>query len=190
MKIRLGEIPENGREYHLNEKTAELTPELKDLIGSSAYDIQFNITPLNSKDYELKGVINTTTSEVCSLCGDKFQFKINTKLHEILIEAATPDKDLEKQSRSNHFSELNETGPSVTEYNHGVFEVGEFSHQAIALAVPFNPRPEADKDGNCKVCLNVNINREFKYEEDISTFNKAKEQENPFNVLKGIKLNS
>lgn len=189
MKIKLHEIPTTGREYHLTQKTAELTPALKDLVGDHDYDVKFSITPLNNKDYELKGSLNTTTSEICSLCGETFDFKVKAPLHEILIESAGPEKDLEKQSRSNHFSELNDAGPSVTEYNGDIFDLGEFSHQAVALSVPYNPKPEADKDGNCKVCLTMNLNQEIKYDEDMSSFEKAKEKENPFNVLKGIKLN-
>ncbi len=187
MKINLNEIPENGREFELSHKSAELTSEIKDLVGSHPYEVKFSITPLNTHDYELKGQIQTTTSEICSLCGETFNFKINTRLHEILIQSAGPDKELEKQSRSNHFSELNESGPSVTEYHGHTFEVGEFSHQAIALSVPFNPKPEADADGNCKVCLKMNLNQEIKYDEDMGNFEKAKEKENPFNVLKNLK---
>lgn len=190
MKINLNEIPTDGRQYHLNRKSAELTPALKDLVGDHDYDVQFTITPLNSKDYELRGHVKTMTSEVCSLCGETFDFKIKAPLHEILIEAAGPDKELEKQSRSNHFSELNEGGPSVTEYSDSTFYAGEYTHQAIALAVPYNPKPEADEQGNCKVCLTMNLNQEIKYDEDMSIFEKAKEKENPFQVLKKLKLNS
>lgn len=189
MKIKLNEIPQEGRDYSFNRGTAELNADLKDLIADHPYDLQFTIRPLNTKDYELKGTLKTHTEELCSLCGETFKFKVETKIHEILIEAADKDKELEKQSRSNHFSELNEDGPSVLEYENAVFEVGEFTHEVIAINVPFNPKPELQEDGSCKVCLKSNMNQSFKYDEDMSSFEKAKDKENPFNVLKGIKMN-
>ena len=33
MKIKLNEIPENGRDYKINRKSAELNEDLKDLIN-------------------------------------------------------------------------------------------------------------------------------------------------------------
>lgn len=189
MKIKLSEIPEDGREYHLNRKTGELNDDLKDLIADHPYELHFSIRPLNSKDYELKGTLETHTNELCSLCGETFKFNIKTKIHEILIESAGADKDLEKQSRSNHFSELNESGPSVIEYSDATFEVGDFTHEVIGLNVPFNPKPELEDDGSCKVCLQANMNQIFKYDEDMSNFEAAKDKQNPFNVLKGLKLN-
>ena len=189
MKIKLNEIPEDGREYSLNRTTGEINSDLQDLIADHPYDLKFSIRPLNSKDYELKGTLETHTKELCSLCGETFKFKVKTKIHEILIESAGADKELEKQSRSNHFSELNESGPSVIEYDDATFNVGSFTHEVIGLNIPFNPKPELDADGSCKVCLQTNMNQTFKYDEDMGTFEKAKEQENPFAVLKGLKIN-
>lgn len=181
MKIKLNEIPEDGRDYHVNRATGEINADLKDLIQDHPYDLKFTIRPLNSKDYELRGVLETHTEEQCSLCGDNFPFKIKAKMHEILIEAAAPDKELEKQTRTNHFSELHESGPSVIEYKDEVFEMGAFAHEAAAISIPFNPK--------CENCLKTDTGKPFKYDEDMSKFEKAKEKENPFNVLKGLKIN-
>jgi uncharacterized protein len=189
MKIKLNEIPEDGRHYTINRTTGELNQDLQDLIADHPYDFEFSITPLNKSDYELRGTVNTTTDELCSLCGDTFKFKVQAKIHEILIEAAPEEKGLEKQSRSNHFSELNESGPSVIEYKDDVFEFGQFGHEVIALNIPFNPKPEQTANGDCKVCLKTNMTQPFKYDEDMGVFEKAKEKENPFNVLKGLKIN-
>lgn len=181
MKIKLNEIPADGREYTFNRKTAELNAVLQDLIADNPYDVKFFINPLNTKDYELKGKLTTHTQELCSLCGETFKFNVNAKIHEILIESAGADKELEKQSRSNHFSELNETGPSVVEYHDGVFEAGDFIHETAAISIPFNPK--------CESCLKSDTGEPFRYDEDMGNFEKAKEKENPFNVLKGLKIN-
>jgi uncharacterized protein len=181
MKIKLNEIPENGRDYQLNRSTGEINADLQDLIQDAPYDFKFSIRPLNSKDYELKGLLETHTQELCSLCGETFKFKVNAKIHEILIESAGADKELEKQTRSNHFSELNEGGPSVIEYTDAVFELGDFAHEAAAISIPFNPK--------CESCLKSDTGDIFRYDEDMGNFEKAKEKENPFNVLKGFKMN-
>jgi uncharacterized protein len=181
MKIKLNEIPESGREYHLTRTTGELNTDLQDLIADHPYELKFYIRPLNTKDYELKGSLATHTKELCSICGENFKFNIIPKIHEILIESAGQDKELEKQSRSNHFSELNENGPSVIEYSDAAFELGEFTHEAIAISIPFNPK--------CETCLKSDTGVPFRYDEDMGTFEKAKEQENPFSVLKGLKIN-
>lgn len=189
MKIKLNEIPTEGRSYLITKETGELNTNLKDIIGENDYTVEFYLKPLNKKDFELRGKINTFTDEACSLCGENFKFKVSTKLNEIIIPAEKKDKAQEKQSRSNHFSELDETGPSVLEVKNEVFDLGEYSHQSIALQIPFNPKPEPKEDGSCSVCLRSNMNEIFKYDEDMGIFEKAKEKENPFNVLKGLKQN-
>jgi len=181
MKIKLNEIPENGRDYHFNRKTGEINADLQDLIQDTPYELNFSIRPLNTKDYELKGLLQTHTQEFCSLCGENFKFNVNAKINEILIESAGADKDLEKQSRSNHFSELNENGPSVLEYNDDEFDLGAFAHESAAINIPFNPK--------CENCIKSDTGVPFKYDEDMGNFEKAKEKENPFNVIKGLKIN-
>lgn len=188
MKLKLNEIPHEGLEYVLTNKTAELNADLKDLVGSNDYEIQFFIKPLNHRDFELKGTLKAHTVETCSLCGDTFNFPVKAKLHEILLPATPLDK-MDKQARSNHFSELDQDGPSVTEYENDQIDLGEFSHQAIALNVPYSPKPEMKENGDCSVCLKVQMNTPFKYEDDMTKFEAEKKKENPFNVLKNVKLN-
>lgn len=184
MKIKLNEVTESGKQYTFNRSTGELNYDLKDLIGDLPYEADFFIKPLNSKDYEVKGLIRTQTFEQCSLCGDQFKFKTEAKINEILI----PGKDEVKNSqfsKSNHVSELNDDGPSVCEYYNDVFMVGEFFHEAIALTVPYNPKPDQNDDGSCKVCLKTLTNELFTYDEKMGVEQKV----NPFGSLKNLKLN-
>ena len=57
MKIKLNEVSEIGKEYIFNRSTGELNFDLKDLIGDLPYEAEISIRPLNSKDYEVKGLI-------------------------------------------------------------------------------------------------------------------------------------
>ena len=104
-------------------------------------------------------------------------------MNEILIPKPN-DKELEKQTRSNHFSELDETAPSVSEYKNEVFELGDLVHEAIAISIPFNPKPEQNDDGSCKVCLKTTLTDAFMYDEKLS----IETQVSPFNVLKDVKI--
>lgn len=183
-KIKLHEIPEDGKTFHFNRETAELNQELKDLIENSNYNAEVSIKPLNSRDYEVKGQITTQTTEICSLCGEKFKFNIKTSFHELLIPASEDYKN-SQFSKSNHVSELNEEGPGVIEYKNEIFAAGEYLHEAIAISVPYNPKPEINDDGSCKVCLKAAINDTFTYDEKMGEEVKI----NPFQALKGIKLN-
>lgn len=189
MKLRLNDIPADGQEFTFNQKTGEMTPAIKDLVGQNDYELTVFIKPLNHRDYEMKGILKAKTSELCSLCGENFAFPIKTKLNEILIPAEPEEKDLEKQSRSNHFSELDNDGPSVSEYEDGSFDIGEYTHQLIGLTVPFNPKPCIKENGDCEVCLKPNMNKPIRYDEDMTKFEAEKQKQNPFNVLKNIKPN-
>lgn len=183
MKIKLHEIPEEGREYIFNRKTGELNAVLEDLIGKADYTAQMYIRPLNTKNYDIKGSIKSTTEEVCSHCGEEFNFKADAKFHEILIPGAEEIKN-SQFAKSNHVSELNDDGPSVIEYFDDAFEVGEYLHEAIAFSIPFNPRHE-DKDPACKTSFKSEASDVFMYDEKMG----EEKKNNAFNVLKGIKLN-
>lgn len=176
MKIRLNEIPEEGRQYLLNRQTSELNLILQDLVGNNAYDVNLYIKPLNSKDFTLDGAVKTQTSEQCSRCGENFAFDINAKLREILIPP-------QEQDRTGQYakSSVNYTGDdesiSVSEYSKQLqFDLGEFLHEAIAIEVPFNPC--------CKEC-SKSADKAYIYDEKMGEENKP----NPFHALKGIKLN-
>ncbi len=183
MKLKLNEIPEEGREYIYTQETKELTPDISDLIENNSYHVQFFIKPLNNDDFIMNGLVTTKTKEICSLCGDTFHFPTMAKINEILIPKAT-DKEHEKQSKANHISEQDENAPAVSEYKNEVFELGEFIHEAIALSIPFNPKPEQTDDGSCLFCLKTVPTNAFVFDENISIVEKV----NPFLALKDLKL--
>lgn len=187
MKIKLHEIPEEGREYTYNRQTGELNAVLEDLIGKAPYTAQMFIRPLNTKNYDIKGTIKSETKELCSQCGENFQFKANAAFHEILIPGAEEIKN-SQFSKSNHVSELKEDGPGVSEYFSDQFDIGEFLHEAIAFSIPFNPRHEAG-DPACKTSFKTTDGDAFIYDEKMGNTIEQEKKNNAFNVLKGIKLN-
>ncbi len=179
MKIRLNEIPEEGRNYIFNRQTAELNSTLQDLINNNPYDVVLDIKPLNAKDFTVTGSVSTQTKEQCSRCAEDFDMAIDKKIREILIPNQEEDRTgkYAKTSSTLVTADSNETSVSVTEYNKLQFDLGEFLHEAIALEVPFNPF--------CPNCKKAKNDKPFIYDEKMSEDTKP----NPFQALKGLKLN-
>lgn len=178
MKIRLNEIPEDGREYILNRNTGELNTILQDLIGNAAYDVQVYIRPINTKDFDMSGDIKTHTQEQCSTCGEDFNFPVNRRIREILIPEPEEDRTGKYAKSSTPISETEEdTALRVSHYKSSQFDMGEFIHEAIALDVPFNPR--------CSDCSKTAGLKPFIYDEKMGEETKP----NPFQSLKDLKLN-
>lgn len=184
MRINLLDLPEEGKQFHWSTKTGEINLVLSDLIKNSAYEAEFFIRPINNRDFDLTGIIRTQLPEQCSRCGLDFTFGVNQKFHEILI----PEQKLDrggKYARVNHISDIQTEELSVSEYQpQGHFDMGEFLHEQVALALSFNPAPPEDDKGNCSICEIPVRGKDFSYKEDMPEEPKA----NPFNVLKNLKI--
>lgn len=177
MKIRLNEIPEEGRQYRLNRETAELNAVLEDLIHHNTYNVNLDIRPLNARDFTLNGSIATQTHEQCSRCGEDFDFAIDKKVHEILIPGHDEDRTGKYAKSSSPSATGGDDEVSVTEYSKQQFDLGEYLHEVIALEVPFNPF--------CSTCTKPENDKAFTYDEKMGEESKP----NPFQALKGIKIN-
>jgi len=178
MKIRLNEIPEDGREYLLNRKTAELNTALQDLISNAPYEVKVYIRPINTKDFDMSGDVKTYTKEQCSLCGEDFDFPVDRKIREILIPEPEEDRTGKYAKSSTPISETEgDTALRVTHYKSSQFDMSEFIHEAIALDVPFNPY--------CEECSKKAGKEPFIYDEKMGEETKP----NPFKSLKDLKLN-
>lgn len=184
MKINLAEIPEEGRSYQLNNQTGELNQILTDLIGKTPHEAEFFIKPLNSRDFEVVGTIKTKLPETCARCGIEIQFPVNSKFREFLIPKQDHPRG-SKYSKVNHISDLPEDGPDVSEYEGHIFDMGEFLHEVVALAAPFNAVGPEDDNGDCSICKIPVKGRSFSYDEEMP----SEKPTNPFGVLKNIKIN-
>jgi uncharacterized protein len=181
MKINLLEIPPEGQTWILNRKTSELNESLRDLVGETPYSVEFTILPLNPGTFDLRGTIQTELPEDCSRCGLDFTFKVSTSFHELLMPELDTPRDA-KFAKANHYSDQLHQGPDVVEYQGNHFLVGEYMHEVVALAEPFNPAPEQDSEGNCRLCKIPVKDQLFSFEEKLPA------PETPFAVLKKIKV--
>src|SRR3982750_1289461 len=97
MKIRLGEIPEEGRNYTYDRTSGELNTQLEDLIGAHPYAIDMFIKPIGNA-YEMRGSVKTVLSEVCSKCGEDFDLAVDRKFTEIIFQ----EEDEHRKSQGVH----------------------------------------------------------------------------------------
>lgn len=184
MRINLNEIPEEGQSFIWNNKTGELSQALADLVGKNVYHTEFFVKPLNSKDFELHGTIKTGLPEQCARCGIDFDFPVNEKFYEILIPKQDQPRG-SKYSKVNHMSDAHNDGPESSEYEGNHFDMGEYLHEVVALAMPFNPAGPENADGDCSICNIPVKGRSFSYDEEMP----AESKKNPFAALKNLKIN-
>lgn len=183
MKIRLNEIPTEGREYTYDRESGELDSVLEDLIGAHAYAVDFSLKPIGNA-YDLRGHVKTTVQEVCSNCGYDFDLPINRSFHEILVE----ERDEDRKSHSvtgNQSVDFLADGPSMATYKDDVFDAGDYVHEVVALAEPFYPM--CGENGQCLRAEEVSEIRR-RLENEWAAAEEKKAGHPAFSVLKGIDL--
>ena len=101
MKIKLTDIPQEGKKFTWSKESGELNKVLLDLIDDSKYEVEFYIHPLNHRDFQLSGRVQTELPEQCSHCGDDFQFAISEKFSAIItpkLHQQPVDLNIQKQT--------------------------------------------------------------------------------------------
>jgi uncharacterized protein len=144
VKIRLNEIPQDGRNYTFDRETGELTAALADLLGEQKYSVDFFIQPMGNA-YEVRGKLSSSISGECSRCGWEIEIPIDRKINEILIADVEDDHRKTQSVHGNHSLDYNAEGPGMTMVKADIFDVSEFVHEAIALAIPFYPTCKEEK---------------------------------------------
>lgn len=180
--INLKEITEEGREFVFGEESKDLRNALRDLVGDLPIRARVFLRKLNGFSFEMRGAIETKTKEQCSRCAEDFDWEIHEKFKELMVPGTDLPRD-GKSSKVNHFSELDTAQPQVLEYTSEEFNLGEYLHEVVGLACPFNPAPPVDEKGSCSACHISLQNQNFNYDEDFEHV------QSPFSVLKNIKLN-
>ncbi len=150
MKIRLSEIPEEGRHYTFDQKTGELNEALKDLVGERDYSVEFDIRPMGNV-YEIAGQVKTTLIETCSKCGWDLELGLARKFREILMEEM---KDKDAKIAGHHTLNLAEEKFEISEYRNDHLELDGLVHQAIAEGI--EEYPSCGKD-DCEHLLEAQL---------------------------------
>lgn len=183
MKIRLNEIPQDGRAYDFDRESGELNGDLQDLIGERAYKVNLFIKPIGNA-YEMRGSLKANVPEVCSACGYDFDQSVERKVNEILFE----EQDEHRKSHSVHGNqsvEFESSGPSMIPVKGDVFDAGAYVHEAIALEEPLYP--VCGPNGNCLHKSEVDEIRR-KLEADFALADQKTAGHPAFEVLKKLDL--
>ena len=183
MKIRLGEIPDEGRSYLFDRESAELNSDIEDLVGKHPYSVDMFIKPIGNA-YEMRGTVKTILSEVCSKCGEDFELAIDRKFTEIIFEEEKTDRKSQAVHGNQSVDFLND-GATMLPVRGNVFDAGDYTHEAIALAEPFYPTC-----GTNGTCLHADEVAEAlaRLEAEAAAAVESKEKVNPFSALKELEL--
>lgn len=183
MKIRLNEIPAEGRSYHFTRETGELNKDLEDLVHELPYDVAFTIRPIGNA-YEMRGKLKAQLTEACSKCGYDFDLPVEKTINEILFEGQEEDHRKGHSVHGNQSVDFLGEGPSMFEVTGDIFDPGEYTHEVVALAEPFYPT--CAPNGDCY--------RKEEVEETLARLEAESEKAveakaaNPFAVLQGLDL--
>lgn len=179
MKIRLAEIPAEGRRFNFNRETGELNSAVADLIATAPYKVEMLIRPLGNA-FELEGKIVTSMNELCSLCGWDLNLPLNKSFREILVEEPEIDRETH-HVHGNQSVDFLKDGPSMSHYKDGLFDASEFVHEFLAASEPTYP------DCGDPDCEHLEEAKKKRAELE-AEFAKAGDHVSPFSKLKDIKL--
>ncbi len=132
MKIRLAEIPADGRSFKFDRTTGELNDTMNELVQAHPYDIQFTIRPIGNA-FELRGELNTVMSEICSTCGYDIEIPIKRRLSEILMEEEETDRT-GKTSGGSNSANFDPNSPSVFNYTDDNFDTKAYVFEAVGAS--------------------------------------------------------
>lgn len=185
MKIRLAEIPDEGRSYLLDRSSGELNSALEDLIGTRPYTIDMTIRPIGNA-FEMRGSVKTSLEEVCSKCGYDFELPVDRKFNEIIFQEG---HDEHRKSQGVHGNQsvnfLGDEVLSMVPVKGNIFDAGAYAHEAVALAEPFYPT--CGPNGSCLHAAEVaEIVERLSAEAEAAV--QGDEPRSPFAALKDLNL--
>jgi uncharacterized metal-binding protein YceD (DUF177 family) len=177
--IRLNELPDQGRTFVYSRSTGEIQAQLEDLLGDRDYSVRLQITPLGQA-FRIEGQIQSGLDLQCSLCGIDFAFPLDIQINELLAVLPRLPKN-GQYSRANHQSDLDESQPFCTELSSYDFDMGAFVREQIAVQEPSRPTARPDCETQCE---------NYRALKTTGLLESQTTKSQPFDVLKGLKLNS
>lgn len=181
LKLRLTEIPEEGKSFTYTQKDPEALRALQEFVGNLPFEVKIHLQPINHAHFELKGVVKAASPQQCSRCAEDFQCHVTKNIHEIMI----PELDV---GRTERYAKTNvpeeESDLSSLFYSPDmIFDLGEYLHEVVALALPENPAPPVVAE-QCMACPKKVVPGAFDYDETTPEAVRP----SPFEVLKNLKM--
>ena len=142
MKIRLNEIPTDGRSFKFDRTTGELNQTMNELVQAHPYEIAFTIRPIGNA-FELRGELSTVMSEICSTCGYDIEIPIKRRLSEILMEEVETDRTGKTAGGTNSVN-FDPNTPNVFNYSDDHFDANAYAFEAVGASEPKYPTCGSD----------------------------------------------
>ena len=135
MRIRLSEIPKEGRAYTFDRASGELDEVLEDLIKKNNYEVELFIKPI-ANAYEMRGKVKTKVTELCALCGWDIDVEIDKSVNEILMEVDESEHRKSQSVHGNHSIDYDSEGPALVPIKGESFDAGDFVRDIVGIAEP------------------------------------------------------
>jgi uncharacterized metal-binding protein YceD (DUF177 family) len=175
LKVKYGEIPQGGLEFHFSNESHELDEHFKDLLGENpTYSAIAKIDQVEEMT-QLKGTLTATLAHICSRCAENFESQVSKNFTTLYYKSEdgikTPAEGLEDLEGALDF----EFAPGHE------LDLAEAFYEQLALEVPFQPVCQDSCQGLCGQC-GINLNTEV----DHSHLNQLVSQ-SPFAKLKELR---
>ena len=181
-EIVLKDLPLEGRDFTYSRTTGELNSALKDLIVDNDYAVSFHLQPVGNA-YSLKGQVKTSFNLQCAHCATDLVHPLDLKLNELIV-VEKPMAKGDHLGKANHVHELQNSGPDYLMLESEHFAVGDYVHEAIALAEPTRPECPPENALACATALEQ-IQRDWL---SIGASGDKAVKANPFQILEKMKL--
>lgn len=181
MKIRLDEITSEGKEFDFDEKSGELSGSFADL-SLAGYEIHAVIKPLDAY-FELRGQAVAKVADLCGKCGFDIDVPVTREFNDMILEKPKEPRG-SQYSKGSSVSSSRSGDHEVVYHEGGVFNLGEYLHEVLALEIPSHPSCGIV---DCPRALEMEA-RLQKINEESSSFAEDNRRNNPFDSLKNLKL--
>lgn len=174
MIIRFHSIPEQGKDFTIDNSESRTQASLKEFIGDSKFHCDFFVQPMGNS-FILRGKIHTQAPLQCAFCGEDMKVEINesfqeTMLPQLLNEIAEEQHD--KQARR-LFNEM--LAGQTPEH----IDMAEFLREVVGLAIPYQASCNLDKSKDPNLCRPI-----------LEQINKESSGNLSFQALKNLKFDS
>ncbi len=132
MKIRLNEIPADGRSYEFTRLDKDIFEGIKDLVAD--FKVNIRIEPITSSNFQITGSIQASEVAECSKCGWDLPLKLNLKISEVLVKEEPQEIRKKQHVHGNQSMDFDSDQDQlqVTYYKSDELNLTEWLHEQIA----------------------------------------------------------
>lgn len=135
MKIRLSEI-HDSKDFYFDKKDGKLDEALGDLTKQD-YKVDLQISDKTSF-FTINGDVKTEVGAVCSKCGDDTLVPVHSRFNDMMVEKMNNPRGSQYSKANSSLADSSDR-TEVAYYENDIFDLGEYLHEQVALAIPEYP---------------------------------------------------